>query len=158
MKIHLDDIPDEGLALNGQLNEDLLKPDQRDEEFTGPIEYDLQIYLTEDEEVIVSGSLSVPVRMNCARCSEAFEAEHKVEDIQMILDRPAADEVELDEPIREELLISLPSYPHCDVEGSRECPGWGLIAENNLKNKETGEDGAASRSDKRWDALDDLKF
>jgi uncharacterized metal-binding protein YceD (DUF177 family) len=161
MKIHLQDIPDEGLTLSGALNQELLVEDAKREEFTGPIQYELQIYLTEDEDVIVNGSVSVPTRMTCVRCSEVFDTVHTVEDVQMVLDRPRGDEVELDEPLREELLITLPDYPHCDREGPREvCPGRELLEKVQRRSREFDEqvEQENRKPDERWSGLDDLNL
>jgi uncharacterized metal-binding protein YceD (DUF177 family) len=161
MKIHLQDIPDEGLELSGNLNEELLAEDAKREEFTGPIHYDLQVYLTEDEDVIVNGSVKVPVRVTCARCSEQFDTEHALPDVQIVLDRPEHGEVELDEPLREELLITLPDYPHCDEEGPREsCPGREMLEQVKRESAEFDQqvEQENNKPDDRWSGLDDLKL
>lgn len=114
-----------------------------------------------DGSVHVTGRLTAAVRLACRRCLAALEPRIELpldlwfepavdstteEDGVFRLD-PAAAELDLVRPLREELLLSLPEYPECVPACSGYCPSCGA---------ELGKedcDCAEAAPDPRWDVL-----
>ena len=121
MKIHLRQIPAEGLHLEGE--EDCLIPqiDPNEVRCTGPARYRLDAGISEGA-LWVSGELIQPVELHCVRCLEAFPFEITVKDFAVHTELAGPEEVDLTPFMREDILLNLPAYPHCDREGGRICP------------------------------------
>jgi len=118
------------------------------------------------DEYYCHGRAAVPVEEECSRCLNPFDAELSGNFSFIIRTsegkNPAADEedilytkgnepvVELNDIIRETLLLSLPLKPLCSEECRGLCPSCGV----NL-NEETC-DCRNEESDERWEGLKDL--
>ena len=72
------------------------------------------------------------------------------------MERPATETVDLTPLLREDILLALPAYPHCDWSGERVCPAQIQPAE---KAGALGESDGRSESDSpsAWSTLDQLK-
>ena len=120
------------------------------------------------DEYYCHGSANVPVEQECSRCLNPFDAELSgnfnfiVRTSEGSNTEGAGDEedvlytkvnepvVELNEVIRETLLLSLPLKPLCNEDCKGLCPGCGV----NL-NEETCE-CRNEEADERWEGLKDL--
>ena len=93
-----------------------------------------------------NGSLTQPVEMSCVSCLEKFVHEIKVPAFAIHMELHGPETVDLSPLIREDLLLNLPAYPHCDREGDRKC-------------KATIPPPAEAESKRKpdWSALDKLK-
>lgn len=153
--IELVNLPEEGKAYEGELDQALYDLPERDAQPTGPLYYDLTVQRFEDE-LLVRGYLSSPFEFTCVRTNKKFIQTISLEEFAQSFEIEESN-VDLTEALREEVLMAFPSYPRCD-EGDEpmECN----IDERYLavdKDPEDGVDEAPqSKSDDRWDALDQL--
>ena len=120
------------------------------------------------EEYYCHGDAAVKVEIECSRCLEMFDLELvgelnfvvKTERGKSVLSLDANEEViyvkshkpvvELNEPIRQALLLSLPIKPVCLSECKGLCPGCGV----NLNEESC--DCIGKEVDDRWEGLRDL--
>jgi uncharacterized metal-binding protein YceD (DUF177 family) len=148
MKIHLRQIPADGLHLEGE--EKFPIPDLEAEGVvcTGPLRYSLELGVSEGS-LWVTGHLAQPVELKCVRCLEPFRFDIEVPAFSIHHELTGPEEIDLDPYIREDILLNLPAHPHCDREGGRKCPA----AE--LANSAPETDGKRKPD---WSALDKLKL
>jgi uncharacterized protein len=152
MKVHLNQIPPEGLHLEGE--EDCLISDLESEgvRCAGPMEYKIDIGVAEGS-LWANGVLKQPVELTCVGCLEKFVYGIKVPAFALHTELHGPETVDLAPFMREDILLNLPAHPRCDAQGDRECKGA-------LKRKAAAdadrESGAAKR-EHDWGALDKLK-
>ena len=150
MKVHLNQIPSEGLHLEGEersavldLNDAQLRP-------AGPIQYTLDVGLS-GGGLFATGRLAVDFDTECVVCLEAFRYPVRVDDFACQVELGGAETVDLTEPVREDILLALPPHPHCDWNGERVCPG--------AFHHEQKENASEPLSEHDvWGALDQLKI
>jgi uncharacterized metal-binding protein YceD (DUF177 family) len=150
MKIHLQQIPTEGLHVEGEepssileLNDDIARP-------TGPIVYSLDVGLS-DGGLFATGSLSVPLDLVCVACLAHFPYTLSVPDFACQVELSGRETVDLTEPVREDTLLALPPHPHCDWDGERECKAA-------FRKQAEAPDEPISDTREVWGALDQLKL
>lgn len=120
------------------------------------------------EEYYCHGEAAVKVEVECSRCLELFDMELigelnfvvKSEQGKPVLSSDASEEViyvkshepvvELNEPIRQALLLSVPIKPVCNPECKGLCPSCGV----NLNEENC--DCTGKEIDERWEGLRDL--
>jgi uncharacterized metal-binding protein YceD (DUF177 family) len=146
MKIHLKQIPAEGLHLEG--DETCPIPDLETDGIrcAGPLHYELDLGVS-DGALWANGSLAQPVEVSCVACLEKFIYEIKVPAFALHLELHGPETVDLTPLIREDILLNISAYPHCDREGDRQCKA--TIPKS--------EEGDAKRKPD-WSALDKLKL
>jgi uncharacterized metal-binding protein YceD (DUF177 family) len=151
VKIHLKQIPAEGLHLEGK--EDCLLSDLEDEGIrcAGPLHYDIEVGISAGA-LWANGSLSQPVEMRCVSCLEKFVHEVKVPAFALHTELHGPEMVDLAPFMREDVLLNMPAHPHCDRDGGRKCKA----ARPNYSNLEEREREAKREHD--WEALDKLKL
>ncbi len=148
MKIHIHQIPAEGLHLEGQEEDDIL--DLRDPNIL-PLEnvhYMLDVGAS-GSSVYATGRLWAEVELECGACLRHFNYPVVVGNFAIQIDRSGPELVDLTPAIREDILLALPPYPRCDWDGKIVCPGpradWSTV-------------GGAPKAANAWDALNDLKL
>jgi uncharacterized protein len=129
-------------------------------------------YRKSGEEVELQGHLSATVEANCARClkpvefpfaaelSERFvvavswrsEEQHELREEDLNLAVFNGEVIELDDLVREEILLAVPAQVLCREDCKGLCPICG--ADRNL----SACDCEARQIDSRWGALKDLQF
>ncbi len=62
-----------------------------------------------------------PVELPCVSCLERFTYTIRVPDFALHIDLVGPETIDLTPFIREDLLLNLPAYPHCDRDGGRIC-------------------------------------
>ena len=146
MKIHLKQIPAQGLHLDG--DEDCPIHDLEPEGIrcAGQLHYNIDLGIA-GVALWARGSLSQPVELSCVSCLEKFEYEIRVPAFAVHTDLHGPETVDLTPFIREDLLLNLPAHPRCDKDGNRVCKA---------KRPETVEQDTKRKSD--WSALDKLKL
>jgi uncharacterized metal-binding protein YceD (DUF177 family) len=146
MKIHLKQIPAEGLHLEG--DEDCPIPELAADGIrcVGPLHYDLDVGISAGA-LWANGTLKQPVEVSCVSCLEKFVHEIKVPAFALHTELHGPETVELTPFFREDILLNLPAYPHCDREGGRVCKA---------PESKTTETTAERKPD--WSALDKLKL
>ena len=150
MKIHLRQISDEGLHLEGEEECPIPELAQEDVRCTGPLRYALDLGISEGA-LWATGTLVQPVELRCVRCLEPFPFEIQAKAFSIHLDLTGPELIDLAPYLREDILLNLPPHPHCDREGGRTCAA-----------EKQAEAGAVPPDvDKRqpdWSVLDKLKL
>jgi uncharacterized protein len=146
MKIHLKQVPAQGLHLNG--DEDCPLDDLEAEGIlcAGPLHYNMDVGVA-GGALWARGSLSQPVKLRCVSCLENFVHDVQVPAFAVHTELHGPETVDLTPFMREDLLLNLPAHPRCDRDGNRVCKG---------KRPETPEADLERKSD--WSALDKLKI
>ena len=144
MKVHLRQIPADGLHLEGE--EECPVPELAAEgiECAGPLHYSLDLGIT-DGSLWANGRLAQPMYLTCVSCLERFVYTIEVPDFAFLTDLTGPETVDLTPFVREDILLNLPAYPHCDSMGDRVCPAPAL--------QKSSEEAEAQPD---WSALDKL--
>ena len=152
MKVHLNQIPHEGMHVDGEdpnsildLNEPLVTP-------ISPVRYSLDIGVSEGG-LFATGELGVDLEVECVSCLEKFRYPLIVPAFACQLELTGTELVDLTGPIREDILLALPPHPHCDWNGERVCKGAAQVAAIH----DAAADPLPQERDV-WGALDQLKI
>jgi DUF177 domain-containing protein len=151
VKVHLKQIPADGLHLEGEEECPISELETEGVHCTGPLQYNLDIGLSGDA-LWASGSLTQPVELTCVSCLEKFPYEIKAPAFAMHMELQGPETADLTPMIREDILLNLPAYPHCDREGGRICNSPTAKAD-----KEAEAIVAERKRQADWAALDKLK-
>jgi DUF177 domain-containing protein len=146
MKVHLKQIPTQGLHLEGEEDCPIQKLESEGIRCAGRLHYDLDLGVA-GGALWANGTLSQPVELRCVSCLEKFMHEVRVPAFAVHMELRGPETVDLTPSIREEILLNLPPHPHCDRDGDRVCTA------NRIK--------APEQDTKRkydWSALDQLKL
>ncbi len=153
--IPLEEFPEEGRRLGGELDGALFGIDDDFLRCAGPLEYELDAQLY-DTELVVRGRASAPFRLRCNRCLEEFDYVVEVDDIALTEDVKGKLSVDITEQLREELVLALPDYPKCELVGE-ECKINASYGDFRLdKDPLSGVDSATPSGESVWDALDQI--
>lgn len=162
MKIRLSELPPEGLALTGVFERDIFQLEAEDViQPAGAVSYDILVEADKDG-LVLSGSLKAPMKLHCVRCMEEFPYTLKLNDylsdFDLEEDLESAAEVDLGQLLREDLLLSLPAYPHCEEgdDPDHVCPREGS---QHFETQAPAASDDAAESDQppsQWSALDKL--
>jgi uncharacterized metal-binding protein YceD (DUF177 family) len=146
MKIHLKQVPGQGLHLGG--NEDCPIHDLEAEGIrcAGPLHYNIEVGVA-GGALWARGSLSQPVELRCVSCLENFVRDIQVPAFAVHTELDGPEMVDLTPFIREDLLLNLPAHPRCDTDGNRVCKA---------KQSKAVEQDTKRKLD--WSALDKLKL
>ena len=147
MKIHLRQIPPDGLHLEGEEDCPISELAAEGIVCTGPLQYALDVGISEGA-LWANGSLSQPVELACVACLERFPYTVRVPQFALHTELGGPETIDLTPFVREDILLNLPPYPHCDRDGGRVCPAPHLAVER-----------APDEVEKRkpdWSALDKL--
>ena len=120
MKVHVLQIPEDGLHIEGAEPSEILDLQHAHTRATGPIEYSLDLGLS-DGGLFAMGTLAVDVECECVRCLEKFPRTLTVDDFACQVELEGRDMVDLTEHVREDILLTLPAHPHCDWDGEKVC-------------------------------------
>jgi hypothetical protein len=146
VKVHLKQIPTEGLHLEGDEECPILELETEGIRCAGPLHYRIDLGVT-GGALWASGSLSQAVELWCVACLEKFVHEIQVPAFAIHAELRGPETVDLTPFIREDLLLNLPVHPHCDRDAGRICKP---------KQIENSEEDIKRKSD--WSALDQLKL
>jgi DUF177 domain-containing protein len=146
MKIHLRQIPPQGLHLDGDEDCPLHNLETEGIHCAGQLHYSIDLGIA-GGALWARGSLSQPVELTCVSCLEKFVHEIKVPAFAVHSELHGPETVDLTPFMREDLLLNLPAHPRCDRDGNRVCKG---------KKPDTAEEDLKRKPD--WSALDKLKL
>jgi uncharacterized protein len=146
VKVHLKQIPTEGLHLAGDEECPILELETEGIRCAGPLHYSIDVGVTSGA-LWASGSLSQAVELRCVACLEKFVHEIQVPAFAMHTELRGPEAVDLTPFMREDLLLNLPAHPRCDRDADRVCKP---------KQMEASEQDAKRKLD--WSALDKLKL
>ena len=148
MKVHLKQIPPEGLHLEGEEECPISDVQTDDIRCLGSMSYNVDIGVA-GGALWATGSLKQTVELRCVVCLQKFVHEVRVPAFAMRTELHGPETVDLSPFLREDLLLNLPAHPRCDRDGGRVCKASRNVAQ------------ARPRTDERqpdWSALDKLKI
>ena len=146
MKIHLKQIPPEGLHLEGEEDCPISELAAEEIRCVGPLRYRIDLGVSEGA-LWTNGSLKQTVELRCVSCLEKFVYQITVPAFALHAELNGPETVDLTPFLREDLLLNLPAHPRCDRDGGRSC--------------KAAQDKSPSTETKRkpdWSALDKLKI
>ena len=146
MKVHLKQIPPEGLHLEGDEECPILELETEGIRCAGSLHYSIDLGVRSGA-LWASGSVSQAVELRCVACLEKFVHEIQVPAFAMHTELRGPETVDLTPFMREDLLLNLPAHPHCDRNAGRVC---------RPKQIEAAAQDTGRKSD--WSALDKLKL
>ena len=147
MKVHLRQIPADGLHLEGEEECPIQDLASEDMECAGPLRYSIDVGISEGA-LWANGQLWQPVQLRCVSCLETFVHTIEVPEFAVHTELGGPELLDLTPLVREDILLNLPAYPHCDRHGGRVCPGAKTIANTEAESVETRKPD--------WSALDKL--
>lgn len=127
-----------------------------------PVSYRLSCSMA-GADLVVMGRVEFGLRTICSRCCDEFETTVAQEKIILHYEKVKDEQIDLTNDIREELLVSMPSYFLCDENCKGICHGCMV----NLNHepcrcteevKEEKEETPTLAEDSPWKKLDQLKF
>jgi uncharacterized metal-binding protein YceD (DUF177 family) len=151
VKIHLKQIPAEGLHAEGE--ENCLIPELEGDAIrcAGPLHYSIDLGASAGA-LWANGSLQQAVELRCVSCLERFVHIIKVPAFALHTELPGPELVDLTPFMREDILLNLPAHPHCDRDGGRKCKA-AVPEYSNLEKQER-----EAKREHDWEALDKLKI
>jgi uncharacterized protein len=149
MKIHIKQIPHDGLHLEGEEPASILQlEDDPLVRTLGPVRWALDVGLSEGG-LFATGQLAVDLELECGSCLQWFTYPLRVEDFATQVELKGPETVDLTDQIREDILLALPPYPHCDWNGQTVCKGAA---------REGNPEESPEEPPQTWAELDKLKF
>ncbi len=137
MKIAIADIPDEGLIVD--VEESLAA----EASVVGPVKANLQVTKS-DREVAVTGRLTAELQLQCSRCLKDFrksldvpvnavyhpidefaDERHELKDDEMDMGFYRGEEIDLQELVREQVVLNMQMKPLCSENCKGICPNCG---------------------------------
>ena len=150
MKIHLKQIPPEGLHLEGEDDCLIAELESEGVRCAGPLKYNIDIGVAEGA-LWANGALRQPVELSCVACLEKFVHEITAPAFALHTQLHGPETIDLSPFMREDILLNLPAHPRCDREGGRVC--------KLAKAYETGTvQQRAAKREHDWGELDKLKL
>jgi uncharacterized protein len=146
MKIHLKQIPVQGLHLDGDEDCPIHDIEVEGIHCAGQLHYSIDVGVA-GGALWARGSLSQPVELRCVSCLEKFIYHIRVPAFAVHTELSGPESIDLTPFMREDLLLNLPAHPRCDRDGNRVC---------RAKRPETDDEDTKRKSD--WSALDKLKI
>jgi DUF177 domain-containing protein len=146
VKIHLKQIPTQGLHLEGEEECPIQELESEGIRCAGRLHYDIDLGVA-GGGLWANGSLSQPVELRCVSCLEKFLHEVQVPAFAVHTELQGPETVDLTPFMREDILLNLPAHPHCDRDGDRVCKA---------KQVATADQDIKRKSD--WSVLDKLKL
>ncbi|HYY13913.1 MAG TPA: hypothetical protein VE867_03250 [Candidatus Binatia bacterium] len=146
MKVHLKQIPAEGLHLEGEEECPIIEFEAEEIHCVGPLSYNIDIGVS-GGALWATGSLRQRVELCCVACLEKFVHDLSVPAFAMRTELHGPETVDLAPFMREDLLLNLPAHPRCDRDGGRVCKA----AQSTPSTQDT-----KRKSD--WSELDKLKI
>jgi uncharacterized protein len=150
VKIHLRQIPAEGLHLEGE--EDCPLADVAEVRCVGPLHYDLECGLS-DGALWAQGEIAQRVELSCVACLQKFEHLIHVPGFALHTELRGPETIDITPFLREDLLLNLPAYPRCDRDGGQICPGPKITLDTSASSE-----AELEKREHDWEALDKLKL
>jgi uncharacterized metal-binding protein YceD (DUF177 family) len=150
MKVHVNQIPDEGKFFEGEESSAVLDlNDATRAKAIAPITYALQVGIS-DDGLWAHGEVGTRVECECVRCLIHFQRPLAVPDFAVQEPLEGRETVDLTDHIREDILLALPAHPTCDWDGKTVCKASFTTAVSAAEPLDEGRDV--------WKDLDNLKL
>ena len=148
-------IPEEGLALCGELDGILFELTKNDAKSISPLHYDLFVQCFENE-ILLQGSLEAAFQFQCVVTNQTFLKTIFIEQSAIALELSGS-VMDVTEALREEVLIEFPAHPRCDqADEPMPCE----VNPRYLAVDKPTDDGvnpaSQTRSNSDWNTLDQL--
>lgn len=146
-------IPEEGVDIEATVQPTLLDLPQDEErlQFEQPVTVRLRLS-RRNRDVTVRGAVHTAANAQCDRCLDRFELTLRISDFCLFLEDVQTDEVDLTNPLREDIVLALPNRFLCDQQCLGLCPGCGKN-----RNREACEcEENAQSAETPWAQLDKL--
>ncbi len=151
--IPLEDFPEEGIVLRGELDGSIFEIDCDDVRSTGSVVYRLEAQLY-DTELVVRGELQAPFLLRCMRCLGNINYTVEIPDVFYAIDIKGKATANITDEVREDILLELPGYPKCELV-DQECEINDKFGDFRLdKDPQSGVNSATPSGNSVWDALD----
>jgi uncharacterized metal-binding protein YceD (DUF177 family) len=148
MKIHILQIPPEGRHFEGMEPASVLDVNEAKTVATAPLRYSLDVGLS-DGGLFATGLLESIFNVECVSCLDTFEYPICIPNFACQVDLHGAEQIDLTDHLREDILLALPAHPHCDWNGSRLCRGASFAPKQDFQ---------PDPPKAFWTELDRLKF
>lgn len=112
LTIDLHTLPEEGKTFSGELDSSIFSLLGEGTRATGPLYYEIYVQKF-DNEVLVRGNFSAPMEFTCVRTLTPFIKTIEVDDCSLCIEATGS-QIDLADPLREEIVILFPDYPRCD--------------------------------------------
>jgi uncharacterized metal-binding protein YceD (DUF177 family) len=159
LHVNLNELPPGGKDVEGELRQDIFKLESGDgiPHMAAPVRYALHVDLDKDK-VIISGRLETAFTLHCVRCLEAFEYAVLLDPYENVEPREGRTILDLTEWIREDILLALPGYPHCEESAAapRLCPAQDRFASDSAFRPLSEEHSESAPASDIWHALDGI--
>lgn len=155
MKVHLNQIPSEGLHVEGTESSQILDLREEGIQPVSDVRYALDVGLSEGG-LFATGLVSVDLDLECVACLERFRYPLEVPEFACQVELTGAESVDLTGMVREDILLALPPHPHCDWNGERVCQGAQLRSQATADSLPETDETENTRQ--VWGALDQLKI
>ncbi len=155
MKIHLNQIPDDGLHVEGAESSKILDLHDAAVQPVSEVRYALDVGVS-DGGLFATGTIGVDLDLECVSCLERFRYPLEVADFACQIELTGSESVDLTGMVREDILLALPPHPHCDWNGERVCQGTQLRAKATADSPAETDETETTR--RVWGALDQLKI
>jgi len=123
MKICVDKIPEGGIELTEKIQPEALSIDTEGVSFIKPVDVKANI-LKSGSEMFADILLEVPAEYTCSKCLSKFEEVFKKK-FNLIREVKPAEIVELDDEIRQEIILDYPMKIVCKEDCKGLCPNCG---------------------------------
>jgi len=159
LKVNLRHLEDNELRLEGELPAAELELGLKDDMCRAdkPLNYDLEIQEME-KEILVQGSLTLPLQCECVRCLKTFEYVLELPNWTVLLPLEGEEKTPIDNDcvdltpyVREDILLEFPQHPLCETE----CRG---LPVKQGKAKKATKTGDSNQEPSAWSELDKLKL
>ncbi len=157
MHLNLDPrgMPPDGLHLEGKLPIAVFDLNKDDNIKTNsPLNYCLDVQ-KDDDEFIVTGSISSTFDLECGRCAERFLLHLEIADYNQEIPIENEQPIDLTTTLREDIILALPTYPRCEMGNisPRKCPAEGMFDQ---LQEQSSDELHKDVDGKVWGALDQL--
>ena len=146
MKVHLNQIPPEGLHIEGEEHQDIIGLEDQNIRSVSPLSYSLDVGLSEGG-LFATGSLAIDLEMECVTCLQKFVYELELGSFAIQTELGGSELVDLTPLAREDIVLALPAHPHCNWNGKNVCKGA----------YELQKYAADEKVPSAWEVLDQLK-
>jgi uncharacterized metal-binding protein YceD (DUF177 family) len=148
MKVHLKQIPAEGIHLEGKEKGDIFELEDDQVRPIGTVEYSLDIGMS-GSSLFATGEIGADFELVCVSCLKRFVYPVHIRNFAIQIELSGTELVDLTPWLREDILLALPAHARCDWDRKTVCTG------PKTEYRNFGQEPNGSHA---WDILDELKL
>ncbi len=154
MIIDIRTIPEDGLDLESEIQGDIFQLNDEGVRAEGPVSCHFHVSIVSGS-LLVQGEIRCQFRLECVRCLSPVHRTVDLQDVIISKDIDDSDTIDLTDAIREDILLALPAYPHCeDGTPPRECPAQNRFKEQGASSPDSTQIG---QNRDVWSGLEGFK-